>query len=61
MKILPSNENSKATQKVVVGDKDGVLQSFTMKKKELTVSSPLFTFHFIHCYLSPESMVFKLC
>ena len=38
MKILPDNEKKKSTQSVVVADKDGVLQSFGLKKKELTVS-----------------------
>nr|CAB3225183.1 Bardet-Biedl syndrome 7 protein homolog [Phallusia mammillata] len=35
MKILPNNDKRRVTQKVVVGDKSGVLQCFGMKKREL--------------------------
>ena len=42
MKLLPNNEKRKVTQKVVVGDKNGVLQCFGIKKRELNV-------RLIHC------------
>lgn len=38
MHVLPNLENSSGPQKVVVGDKSGILQSFGIKKQEVNVS-----------------------
>ena len=52
MKILPNSEKRRVTQKVVIGDKDGVLQSFGRKKRDVNVS-------IFQCFQS--SRIFCLC